>query len=175
MAALIVEWERKKKLPEFIKYREQFESFLMSNRSLLNQVIRKFGTKDSGTKHLWAFYDKLFTVLRAGRASDDVIVELQKDPTYAYLQPAESAYEGVSPTKFSTQVKSGLVMKELLTKAHRCPICNGLVPRQAISIDHKERREDGGASSIDNAQVTHPFCNTGYKESQHANRLRQNP
>jgi 5-methylcytosine-specific restriction endonuclease McrA len=89
---------------------------------------------------------------------------LQESSAYAYLQPAESAYEGVTPTKFSAQVKSGLAMKELLTKAHRCPICKGVVPTQALSIDHIRRRNDGGTSTVDNAQVTHPYCNTGYKE-----------
>ncbi len=166
MASLIVEWERKKKLPEFIQRRSRFESFLMGNRSLLNQVIRKFGTKDSGTKHLRDFYEDVLGILGHGHQAEDVISELQKDASYGYLQPAESAYDGVAPTKFSTQVKSGLVMKELLTKAHRCPICNGLVPPQAISIDHIERIKDGGLSVVENAQITHPYCNSGYKELQ---------
>jgi Protein of unknown function DUF262/HNH endonuclease len=168
MASLMFAWERAKKLPRFVECRKRFELFLMNNRSLLNQVVRKFGTKDSGTKHLRAFYETVLAYLLDGRSVAEVTVELQKDPTYAYLQPAESAYEGVSPTKFSTQVKSGLIIKELLSKAHRCPICKGIVPTQAISIDHKVRREDGGTSTADNAQLTHPYCNTGYKESLHA-------
>ena len=63
-------------------------------------------------------------------------------------------------------------MKELLTKAHRCPICKGLVPMQALSIDHKERLEDGGQSTPTNAQITHPYCNTGYKESLNSQKVK---
>jgi hypothetical protein len=150
----------------FIEHREGFETFLMNNRSLLNQVIRKFGTKDSGTKHLREFYEIVLAFLEGGYTPEKIPTEIQGTPNYAYLQPAESAYEGVAPTKFSTQVKSGVVMKELLAKAHRCPICNGIVPRQAISVDHKHRKEDGGPSIAQNAQITHPYCNTGYKEYQ---------
>ena len=39
-----------------------------------------------------------------------------------------------------------------------------MVPANAMSIDHIIRKEDGGASIDSNAQVTHPYCNTGYKE-----------
>uniref|UniRef100_UPI003F2643DF HNH endonuclease signature motif containing protein n=1 Tax=Rhizobium sp. F40D2 TaxID=3453141 RepID=UPI003F2643DF len=62
-------------------------------------------------------------------------------------------------------MKSGIVIRELLAKSPRCSICTGVVPRQAISIDHNERRQDGGAASVDNAQLTHPYCNTGFKEA----------
>jgi hypothetical protein len=41
-------------------------------------------------------------------------------------------------------------------------------PSQSISIDHKDRKEDGGLSTPENAQVTHPYCNTGYKEYMNA-------
>ncbi len=109
MASLIVEWERARQLPLFITCGKGFETFLMSNRSLLNQVIRKFGTKDSGTKHLLEFYQSILDFLSNGLAVDEVIIKLQQQPAYAYLQPAESAYEGVAPTKFSMQVKSGLL------------------------------------------------------------------
>jgi hypothetical protein len=30
--------------------------------------------------------------------------------------------------------------------------------------DHVIRKEDGGRGDSENAQPTHPFCNTGYKE-----------
>jgi HNH endonuclease len=162
IAEIIVELERNKNLPEFIEVRRVFEEFLVSNRALLNQVIRKFGTKGSGKTHLKQFYDDVMKLIRDGQ--NDVMAGLVADPRYAYLQPAEAPYDGVAPTKYSTQVKSGLVMRELLPKAPRCAICGGYIPAQAISVDHKVRREDGGLATVDNAQLTHPYCNTGYKE-----------
>jgi hypothetical protein len=168
ITSLIVDLERAKRLDSFIEVRKDFEEFLMANRPLLNQVIRKFGTKASGTNHLYTFYSDILNLLWRSTPRDNVASELEKDPKYSYLQSAEAPYGGVSPTRYSTQVKSGLVMRELLATAKKCGICNGVIPSQAISIDHKERKEDGGASTVENAQMTHPYCNTGYKEGKHA-------
>lgn len=164
IAQMIIEYERGRRLAEFIPLREGFETFLMGNRSLLNQVIRKFGTKDSGTTHLRKFYQVILQLISEGKSSEEIIGSLKANPAYSYLQPAESPYDNSASSGFSTKVKAGLVMREFLSRASRCAICNGLVPGQAISIDHKERREDGGLSNPDNAQITHPYCNTGYKE-----------
>lgn len=163
MANLVVEWERAGQLSKFIEVRGKFEDFLIEHRALSNQIIRKFGTSVPA-KHLRDYYETLIRLIGKGLPTESIIPELQKH--FAYLQPAESPYEGVTPTKFSTQVKSGLAVREFLASAPRCPICKGVVPMQAISIDHIERKEDGGHPIVDNAQVTHPYCNTGYKESQ---------
>jgi hypothetical protein len=32
-------------------------------------------------------------------------------------------------------------------------------------MDHTVRKQDGGTDSPDNMQLTHPYCNSGYKES----------
>lgn len=168
MAELMVDLERDKKLPLFIEVRAKFEEFLVNNRSLLNQVVRKFGTKESGSRHLRNFYLDVLNTIHAGTPLDRLTDALREDPKYAYLQPAESPYDGVAPTRFSTYVKSGLVIRELLPKALKCAICSGYIPQQAISVDHKQRIEDGGLATVDNAQLAHPYCNTGYKESQRA-------
>jgi hypothetical protein len=167
IASVIIDFERTKKLDEFIKIRAALEMFLLEHRALLNQIIRKFGTKASGAKHLRSFYNKVIAELRAGVPTENLVDRLREDHTYSYLQAEESPYEGVSPTKFSTQVKSGFLMGQLLLSAPRCKICNGFVPSQSVSTDHVIRAEDGGSSAVDNAQLTHPYCNTGYKERLH--------
>jgi hypothetical protein len=163
MAALIVDFERSKKLPDFIKTRRTFEAFLMANRSLLNQVIRKFGTKSSGTGHLRSFYDDVLKLLKDGTRPEKLVDALRGEQAYAYLQPEEQPYDGVRPTRFSKQVKSGIVMTDLLETAARCKICGGLMPAQAITIDHVVRVSEGGPSTHDNAQLAHPYCNTAIK------------
>jgi hypothetical protein len=165
MAELIVELERTNKLPWFTRLRGEFETFLFSNRSLLNQLIRKYGANPSGTKHLRQFYDDILFLIESGVKADELAERIIANESYEYLQPKETPYSGTTPTKYSTQVKSGLVIRELLPKATRCAICMGYIPFQAISIDHKIRVQDGGLATVDNAQLTHPYCNSGYKES----------
>ena len=164
IARLVLELERARKLDWFIDHREGFESFLMKNRSLVNQLVRKFGTKNSGRVHLSEFYRAVLEGVARKSTDLEIISDLRVHPEYAYLQPEESPYEGVAPTRYSTQVKSGLIMRELLPTAPRCAICRGLMPVQAMSVDHKQRIADGGESVVANAQISHPYCNSGYKE-----------
>lgn len=173
ITALVVEYEKTNTLPAFTEHREGFESFLMANRPLLNQLLRKFGTKASGTKHLIDFYRKILELLSGGLQSDAIVQELQADSAYSYLQPGESPYDGVAPTRFSTQVRSGLIMRDLLPTAPRCMICHGVIPTQAISVDHKIRVENGGLAIPDNAQLAHPYCNSGYKEWLHSQNVKK--
>jgi hypothetical protein len=165
MAEIVIELDRHKKLDEFVKRRRSLEQFIMANRTLLNQIVRKFGTKDSGKGHLKAFYEKVFNAIDSGMENDKIVAALTSDKSFTYLQPSENPYAGVSPTRYSTQVKSGVVMTGLMDHCPKCSICGGLVPFQAISIDHKLSRSDGGDSNIENLQMTHPYCNTGFKES----------
>ncbi len=166
---LLIEIERRGKLTDFIDCRHEFENFLVVNRSLQNQIVRKYGSSTSGRKHLLDFYKDVLRLLDAGVPSSEIVGKLQAG-NHSYLQPEESPYEGVAPTRFSTQVKSGVIVQELLKSAPRCPICQGFLPAQAMSIDHRERKEDGGLSIDGNAQLTHPYCNTGYKEAKLAKR-----
>lgn len=162
----VVKLEKTGRLLTFTKHRSEFEKFLIANRALLNQVIRKFGATPSGRRHLLGFYEDVFAQIIRGLEAENVVEKLRAGGSYSYLQPQESPYEGVAPTRFSTQVKSGVVIQELLGAAKPCPICNCLIPTQAISVDHRIRRADGGIAIADNGQLTHPFCNTGFKEAQ---------
>ena len=168
IAAMMIDYERTKTLPKFIERRAAFEEFLMGNRMLIAQAIRKFGSKDDGTGRIRQFYEDVLTMIGQGVTGVEIVNKLIANPAYSYLQPTEVPYGGTSPTRYSSQVKTGLVMRQLLPSAPRCLICHGILPCQAISVDHIKRREDGGQSTPDNAQLTHPYCNTGYKESQRA-------
>lgn len=172
MAQIIIDWERRNKLPKFTELRGRLESFLVGHRALTNQLVRKYGTKASGNEHLRRFYEDVLTMLDQGKTEEGVLDSLMA--TYKYLQPAEALYEGVSPKKLSSQVKSGVALREFLQSAPKCPICGGYVPTQAISIDHKERLADGGRNVASNVQVTHPYCNHGWKESRAAGLAKKN-
>src|SRR5439155_1551466 len=64
---------------------------------------------------------------------------------------------------FDSEAKSTAFLREALKNALRCQICQGFIHTKSISIDHLERKEDGGFGSPNNAQLTHPYCNTTYK------------
>ena len=53
-----------------------------------------------------------------------------------------------------------------LEGAVRCSICGARLHQKSITVDHVQRKQDGGTGSVDNAQLAHGYCNSGYKESQ---------
>ena len=159
IAEIILEHERNKTLQLFATRRRAFEEFIIENRALINQIVRKFGTKDSGKSHLKCFYQEVFLAIDAGLRGSSISARVTAHKSFTYLQPAESPYSGVSAGRYDAAVKSGLVIGELIPTALKCAICGGLVPSQAISIDHRTRLAAGGDSHISNLQVTHPRCN----------------
>jgi hypothetical protein len=161
---LVVDLERAKQFPKFTTARGELEKFLISNRALINQVVRKFGSKGSGTTHLRAFYDFLIDIFSNGTTADSALDVITKEKGFSYLQPGEEPYANPSKGALSSAVKSGIVLRDLLKSSHICPICKGHVPKQSISIDHDERKVQGGTNITKNLQVTHPYCNTGFKE-----------
>ncbi|MDB6028216.1 MAG: hypothetical protein JWM68_4439, partial [Verrucomicrobiales bacterium] len=69
-------------------------------------------------------------------------------------------------TKFTTETNTFIILRDCLANAVVCKICGARVHRNSLQIDHIQRREDGGSGESDNGQMTHPFCNTTYKETQ---------
>src|SRR4051812_10481440 len=61
IAAFMVELERNDKLRWLTGLRSDFEEFLMKSRTLMNQIIRKFGAKSSGANHLNKFYKRVLS------------------------------------------------------------------------------------------------------------------
>jgi len=162
VAAIMIELEQKNRLQKFIGIRSDLERFLIENRSLINQVVRKYGTKSSGGKQLRSFYADVLRLLWEGTSVDDLATALTQK--YTFLQPEEKPYEGQTGGKASSKVKAGVILKTHLQGAPSCPICGGFVPTQANSVDHKQRRADGGSGAATNLQLTHPYCNSSKQQ-----------
>lgn len=163
VADFAIRLERNHRLPVFTRLREKFESFLINNRPMLQQIVRKYGTTSSGRERVLGYYEDIMQCLEGGTEPDGVAAALIAKGSYNYLQPEESPFAATG--KFSSRVKTGTVLRARVDAAVRCSICRGLVPNQAVSIDHMTRREEGGSKTAENASVTHPYCNTGFKES----------
>jgi hypothetical protein len=48
---------------------------LFKNRTLLNQIVRKFGTKDSGFTHPRKFYEDAIGIIATGKKHSEIIQE----------------------------------------------------------------------------------------------------
>lgn len=57
-----------------------------------------------------------------------------------------------------------MFLRTAVDNANACSVCGGYLHVNAISFDHTVRQQDGGLGISGSAQLTHPYCNTGYKE-----------
>lgn len=160
--AFVKELEEKNKLKEFSLVRPQFENILLQNDPLIQQINRKYRSAIASYSQIKDFYFAIIELLQKGVNENEVITQLIKTSKFNYLTLTIEQNE-ITTNKFSTERKSAVYIKEALANAPKCKICGGYIHRNSISIDHIERKQDGGLGTIDNGQITHPFCNTTLK------------
>jgi hypothetical protein len=157
------ELDSKRRFVEFTKHRRDFEEFLMRHKDFSNQLVRKLGSGLRGFSRLVELYRYVLDSLVAHKSSSDIVSGLEKDQRFSFLKADQPDDVAAEQRDFKSETKSAAFLKDALENPLRCKICHGLIHTNSISIDHIERKQDGGTGALDNAQLTHPFCNTSYK------------
>ena len=161
--AFIMELEKKNEFNNFIKVREQFESLLIEYDYLIQQIVRRYRSAIDSYPYVKDFYFVCISKLLEGKQTNNIISEIIQMNEYLYLTKSETASQIIVTNQFSNETKSEVFIKEALDSALKCKICGGYIHRNAISIDHIIRKQDGGTGILENAQLTHPFCNSTIK------------
>lgn len=161
----VMKIDQSKKIDDFIKVREKFEKFVIDYDNLIQQIYIKHRDVQKGYKWLSKFFQEVVNNLAKEETIDQTINKITSLPDFSYL-----AVHNITPQQtdsfakdFSTDKKSEVYIKDALKSVPRCKICNGFIHKNSISIDHKQRKQDGGLANVNNGQITHPYCNTGYK------------
>ncbi|MCU0550846.1 MAG: DUF262 domain-containing protein [Leptolyngbya sp. Prado105] len=161
---LVMELDKRRKINDFIKVREQFEDFILDYDYLIQQINRKYRSAQKSYRYISEFFQEIIVCLNQGKSVEKSVNEVTSKANFRYLTLQKVIDLADSTAKdFTTGKKSAVYIKEALQNAPRCKICNGLIHRNSISIDHIHRKQDGGLATVDNGQITHPYCNTGYK------------
>ena len=146
----------------FIKVRPDFENLLLKYDYLIQEINRKYRQAISSYIFVKDFYVECIKILGNGKTVDETIAEIVKTKKFNYLK-IDATKADITSAEFTTERKSAVFIKEALATGLRCSICNGLIHLNSITIDHKDRKEDGGLGSIDNGQLAHPYCNSTVK------------
>lgn len=155
---------QRKKIDNFIKVRPRFESIILEYDYLSQQINRKYRTAQKSHPYISRFFEQIADALQLKINDQDILKQIQSTDEFSYLSLQKpTAKRGSVGKKFDTGAKSAVYLREVLKSAPKCSICGGYIHRNSISIDHIERRRDGGSSSSENGQLAHPYCNTGYK------------
>lgn len=160
--AFIIELEKTNYFETFTKIRSIFETFLPKYDYLVQQIFRTYRSALNAYLHIKDFYFAIINELIAGKSPEQAIDSLLKTDKYKYLS-LQTTYPETASDDFDSERKSAVYIREALQAATKCQICKGFIHMNSLTIDHIDRKEDGGKGSIDNGQIAHPYCNTTFK------------
>lgn len=159
---LVRDYADRKQLKNFTSIRNRFEEFLAKYKSISNQITVKWGSGVKGYDRLKELYDIIIDQLRNEKSEDEIVEYVRAHNTFGFVRFEEHNFKTDSK-QFSTETKSAAFLREALSASVKCDICNGHIHKNSISIDHDVRKSEGGTGSLENAKLTHPYCNTSIK------------
>ena len=164
---LAQELESQGKLKEFTKVRKNFEEFLVRHKFFINQIGHSKGSRTRPVESMLQMHRIIIGCLQDHVRDDKKIVrKLKRDPKLEELKDVTNIPKNdTRKRRFSKSVQNAGVIRSTLETRERCNVCGSRLPPACRSKDHIQRQEDMGTGTLDNLQFTHPYCNTGYKES----------
>lgn len=144
---------------DFSKSRRKIEEFLLQNKSIIGIVLQNLGR----TRRIPKMRDLFMFLVNNLKSGSNVTTEQAIEHLGLQGRILDVKAIQTSP-KFTEDTKSMIFLQSALAGAVRCAICDAyLDPGKSLSYDHILRRAEGGTGDASNAQLSHPFCNTGIK------------
>lgn len=147
----------------FTQHRAAFEEFLLRYRYFTNQIVSQFGGRLKSYDALLSYYKFVLSEIGAGKMAADIAKNLQQLVEFRYLKERDEKL--TTRTDIPVTIKTVTYVREAIEKAIRCKLCHARISPRSISYDHIQRRADGGLGDATNTQMTHPYCNSSYKET----------
>ena len=154
--------ETKDTIHEFLRVRENFETLLQEYNYHIQQIVRRYRGAEPAYPFITNYYNLLIKKLTEKKGLDIVIDEIMQEKDFDFLTIRQKEEHGEN-NGFSQNKKSSIFIKQALESAIKCNICKGFIHTNSLSFDHIMRKEDGGLNTTNNGQVTHPYCNTSFK------------
>ena len=156
--------EEGKGFDKFIECRELFEELIRDYDYLIQAIVRNKRESMKAYPFVAEFYVMAVESLLETRNVKETVEQIKSSDKFSgILKDASLEKEETLSSTFSRAVKSATFIKEALKNTPKCAICGGLLHKSSISIDHINRKADGGLGNSDNAQLTHPYCNSTFK------------
>jgi Protein of unknown function DUF262 len=161
--AWIMEMEKNNSFNDFISVRPAFENILINYDYIIQQINRQYRQVINSYEHIKNFYVECIKHLKNGEETISAITKIIANSKFNYLK-VDSKIESVITSKdFSDNRKSSVLISKAIPNALKCEICGGYIDPRSITIDHAERKRDGGLGNKENGLIAHPYCNSTYK------------
>lgn len=153
-------------LNDFIRVRSKFEQVIYQYNFLVQQIVRRNRQSKRAFAPIKDYFFSIMEIILQDETQDaeDIVSELRNKTIFKYLQIEIVDNEDVSVKgNFSRGKRQQIKLRTFVDSLPKCPICGGYLDAYSNSIDHINRKEEGGNNSFSNAQLTHLYCNTTYK------------
>jgi hypothetical protein len=143
----------------FTYVRKEIEDWLIDNKSLIGVLIQNLnkGQRIPKVRDLLNFLVTQFE--KHTKVSPEAVLSHLGAKGRVFDITVQQA-----GAHFSDDTKSTVFIERAIASALRCPICDGLLdPTKSVHYDHKVPLRDGGRGDVANAQLVHPYCNSGIK------------
>lgn len=144
-------------LVKFTTHRAQLEELLVGKDNLGQQILGRYGGWKRNLDPMTKLLRQILDGLESGKNRDEIFAGMSVSGAGA------SSNESTSGSNWK-ETRSASRIKASLASAQRCAICRACLVLTHASDDRIQRRFDGGQSGQDNAQLTHHYCNHGFKE-----------
>lgn len=145
------------KLKIFTKNRANFESFIYKYDYVLDQINRNARSSKKSATIISKLYLEILQMFENGKSENDILTYIISN------NPTITITNELSENLSHSNLKNATYISVALSSVLKCPICGGAIHTNSTSLDHIERKREGGVDSVANTQITHPYCNTGFK------------
>lgn len=157
VVSFIQELIQKGELATFTVHRAQLEEFLIGKNAPGQQILSRYGGWKRSLEPVQKLLRQILDGLKAGKTEYEIL------DTIPTMGKGVSNNETVKSDTWK-ETRGATRIKASLDSAQRCAICQARLVLLHASDDHIQRRADGGDSGQENAQLTHHYCNHGFKE-----------
>ena len=145
---------------KFTQIREELESVLIENKDLIATILQKSISKYRVSKYHNLLNKIINSLYAGGRVSENDLISFSELDGKIIAGDFKNASK-----KISDETKSKVFINMALNHGIKCSICSGYIDiEKSVSYDHIERVREGGLGSVDNTQLTHPYCNQSVKQ-----------
>lgn len=165
-AAVIDETFSDKKANAFCRIRSILENYLWNNKWAVSEIVHKNGSGNRSVPWLVRYYKFLIGKFLEGLNGGDIDDSIKGHPEWRFLSLKTPIYQlpgDNNDGKFSNTTKTATIWQAAYPGAPRCGICGAIWHRNSIHFDHHLAKKDGGTGNPSNAQVTHPYCDSTFK------------
>lgn len=160
MAALIKELEETDRFIQFTEIRAQFEKFLIDHKGFINQLTGQYGSMAKGYRQMKDYFLFVINNWQNGKTEDEILQDLKQ--SHRRLIDEKPILTSKSKN-FSQDAKQWKFLSESMSRALECYLCHGRIDNKAMQFDHVVDKKAGGLAVVENAQFSHPYCNSTYK------------